>query len=233
MIFIPYGTRENEPRKTFPYVTIGLALLCVAVFVYELYLQVTGGDVALENFIRHYALTPANVTDGTPLTLGLLTSMFLHAGWLHIIGNLVYFLPFGDNVEDRLGHMRYLIFYLVCGVFSAGVFAFLNPHTTAPLLGASGAIAGVLGGYLALHPHATVKGFLFIIILLIRVDLPAIVFIGYWFIIQVFSSVASVGLPAAESGGVAFVAHVGGFIMGLILAPLLASRIPMKRDMLY
>jgi membrane associated rhomboid family serine protease len=222
MFFIPYGTREDEPRQRFPYVTLALALVCVGVFIYEMYLMGTGGDAALERFINNYALTPKDVTDGSPLAIGLLSSMFLHGGWLHIIGNMVYFLPFGDNVEDRLGHIRYLIFYIVCGVFATAVFALLNPNSTTPLLGASGAIAGVLGGYLALHRHAIVKGFLFIIILFIRVDLPAYLFIGYWFVLQVFSSVASLGVNAAEGGGVAFVAHVAGFIVGFILAPLLA-----------
>jgi membrane associated rhomboid family serine protease len=140
----------------------------------------------------------------------------------------MYLLPFGDNVEDRLGHARYLLFYLICGVAANLVFAFFNPHTNVPLIGASGAIAGVLGGYIALHPtRSSVRGFLWIIIILIRVRLPALLFIGYWFVMQLFSSVASLGSAAtANSGGVAFLAHVGGFLTGLILAPLLAKPAP-------
>lgn len=221
MFLIPYGTRENEPRRTFPYVTLLLALTCVAVFVYELYLLATGGEAALAQFTYRYALIPTDVTDGTPLALGLLTSMFLHSGWLHIIGNLLYLLPFGDNVEDRLGHMRYLIFYLLCGVISAGAFAVFNPHVTLPLLGASGAIAGVLGGYLALHPTAWVKGVFVFIIIPLKIALPALLFIGYWFLLQVVSAANSFG-TTEEVGGVAFLAHVAGFVAGLILAPLFA-----------
>jgi membrane associated rhomboid family serine protease len=222
MFFIPTGTRELTERRLFPYVNVGLVLVNVCVFIYELTLIATGGDAALTRFINNYALIPATVTDGTPLALGALTSMFLHGGLLHILGNMIYLLPFGDNIEDRLGHVRYLFFYLLCGLIAAYGFALLYPSTTTPLLGASGAIAGVLGGYLALHPRGVVKGFFFIIILFLRVDLPAVVFIGYWFLLQVFSSVVSFGGSAQETGSVAFAAHVVGFIAGILLAPLFA-----------
>ena len=226
MFFIPYGTREHEPRRSFPIITVLLVLINIAIFVFEAYLLGTLGEPGLTAFLNQYATIPSNITGGQFLQIGLLTSMFLHAGLLHIIGKMLYLLPFGDNVEDRLGHLRYLLFYILCGLAATLLYVAFNPNSNVPLLGASGAIAGVLGGYLVLHPRGTVKGFFFIIILLIRVDLPAVLFIGYWFIMQLFSSVASFGGGEAESGGVAFLAHVGGFIAGVILAPLFAATRP-------
>jgi membrane associated rhomboid family serine protease len=226
MFFIPYGTRENEPRRTFPYVTVALVIINIAVFALETYLLVTQGESGLTTFLGRFAATPNQITSGSPLEIGLLTSMFLHAGILHIVGNMIYLLPFGDNVEDRLGHIRYIVFYVLCGLIATLTYVLFNPGSATPLLGASGAIAGVLAGYLALHPRGVVKGFLFIIILFIRIDLPAFLFIGYWFIMQIFSSVASLGGAEESSGGVAFMAHVGGFIAGLVLAPLFAAGRP-------
>lgn len=223
MFFIPFGTRENKFKQRFHAITLLFFLLNVVVFVYQLVLVATGGGSALAGFIQKFAVIPADITDGSFLEISLITSMFLHGGLLHIVGNMLYFLPFGDNVEDRLGHVKYLFFYLICGVAGTLAYVYFNPDSTIPLLGASGAIAGVLGGYLALHPTGTVKGIAFFIIFLTRIDLPAIFFIGYWFFIQVFSSIASLGSAREETGGVAFMAHVGGFIAGLVLAPLLAA----------
>jgi membrane associated rhomboid family serine protease len=182
------------------------------------------GEPGLTEFLGRYAATPANIVNGPFLQIGLLTSMFLHAGLLHFLGNMLYLLPFGDNVEDRLGHFRYLLFYVLCGLAATLLFIAFNRSSMVPLLGASGAIAGVLGGYLVLHPRGTVKGIFFIIIIFLRVDLPAILFIGYWFIMQLFNSVASFDGGEGSSGGVAFLAHVGGFLAGVVLAPLLARR---------
>jgi membrane associated rhomboid family serine protease len=226
MFFIPYGTRETVRRIRFPYVTLLIVLINVVVFIFETALLLNLGEAGLNSFLDHYAAIPADLTDSTPLEIGLLTSMFLHGGLLHIIGNMMYLLPFGDNVEDRLGHVRYILFYLLCGLAAVLVYTLFDPHSNTPLIGASGAIAGVLGGYLRLHPKGQVKGFLFIIILLIPVTLPAIIFIGYWFIMQIFGSVASLGSDAASSGtSIAFTAHVGGFIAGYLLAPLMALRL--------
>jgi membrane associated rhomboid family serine protease len=202
-----------------------IVLINIAVFLLETFILLTQGRPAFESFINRFAFVPSSLHDHV-IALTIFSAMFLHGGLIHIVGNMLYLLPFGDNVEDRLGHVRYLIFYLLCGVLATLVFALFNQGSNVPLLGASGAIAGVLGGYLALYPTgSTVKGFIFLIILLFRVDLPAVLFIGYWFVIQLFSSVASLSnSPTAQAGGVAFLAHVGGFIAGLILAPLLAKR---------
>lgn len=223
MFFIPYGTREAIRKIRFPFITVLLALINVIIFAYQILILLNLGEPALNGFVTTYGATPSDLTDGTPLEVGLFTAMFLHGGLLHLIGNMIYLLPFGDNVEDRLGHVRYLLFYLLCGLAATIIYTVFNASSTAPLIGASGAIAGVLGGYLALHPRGKVKGLLFIIIILIPVTLPAILFIGYWFIMQLFSSVASLGADAVNGGvSVAYLAHVGGFVAGLILAPLMA-----------
>lgn len=227
MFFIPFGTKEPYSKQRFAYVTWLLALINIGVFGYMIYIGVTYGDAALGGFLNAFAATPADVTDSTPFEPGLLTSMFLHAGLLHIAGNMLYFLPFGDNVEDRLGHFRYLLFYLICGLIATLVFILFNPSSTTPLVGASGAIAGVLAGYLVLHPRGSVNGLLIIIIFFTRVHLPAILFIGYWFFIQLYSISTSSGVQA-EGGGVAYVAHVAGFVAGLILAPLLSLGVKRK-----
>jgi membrane associated rhomboid family serine protease len=223
MFFIPYGTRELIRRIRFPYVTLLLVLANVAIFIYQVLLLINVGEAGLNSFLDSYAAVPSDITDGTPIEPGLLTSMFLHGGLLHIVGNMMYLLPFGDNVEDRLGHVRYLLFYLLCGLAATLIYTLFNAGSNIPLIGASGAIAGVLGGYLRLHPRGKVKGFLFIIIVLIPITLPAILFIGYWFVMQLFGSFASLGADAVSSGtSIAFVAHVGGFLAGLVLAPLMA-----------
>ncbi|PLS81604.1 rhomboid family intramembrane serine protease [Candidatus Saccharibacteria bacterium] len=228
MFFIPFGTKERTRRQRFPYVTWALVLANIAVFAYQIYLQSSIGPAAFASFINLFATTPTDITDGTPFELSLLTSMFMHAGLLHIAGNMIYLLPFGDNVEDRLGHVRYIIFYLLCGFIATLVYVLFNPNSTIPLLGASGAIAGVLAGYLALHPTGSVKGLLIIIIFVTRISLPAFIFIGYWIATQIFYSVSSFGTMSDE-GGVAFLAHVAGFVAGLVLAPLLAAGRP-KQD---
>lgn len=227
MFFIPYSTREHFQRIIFPYVNVGIVLLNVLIFAFQVYLFAIGGEALLASFMDEYAVVPSDVTDGTPLETGLLTSMFLHAGLLHILGNMIYLLPFGDNIEDRLGHVKYFIFYILCGLSATLGFSLLNPDTATPLVGASGAIAGVLGGYLVLHPRGVVRGFLFIIILLTRIELPAIIFIGYWFFMQIFSSVISFNSQGGEeTAGVAYSAHVIGFVTGLILMPVLKAFSP-------
>ncbi|HSH55290.1 MAG TPA: rhomboid family intramembrane serine protease [Candidatus Limnocylindrales bacterium] len=225
MFFIPYGTREDQPRRHFPIVTVLLVLLNIAVFIYEAMLLAQFGGIGLDAFLGQYAVIPADIFDGTPLEISLLTAMFIHGGLLHILSNMIFLLPFGDNVEDRLGRVRYLFFYLACGLIASVVYSAFNANSLTPLVGASGAIAGVLAGYLALHPRGRVKGLFFFFIILFPITLPAFVFIGYWFITQIFSSVASFGAGAAsDAGGVAFLAHVAGFLAGLVLAPLLAPK---------
>lgn len=220
-MFIPFGTIETIPRRRFPFITAGLASVCIAAFIYQIMIQLTLGDAGLQAFLMDFGVIPARVTGGMLVEPGLVTSMFLHGGLLHIVSNMLYLLPFGDNVEDKLGHWRYLLFYLLCGVIASLVHIAFNPGSTVPAIGASGAIAGVLGAYLMLVPGGRVRGLLFLWIIVDTVELPAMVFIGFWFVLQLFNGLASLGVTTNESGGVAFWAHIGGFVAGLLLAPLL------------
>lgn len=226
MFFIPFGTREADRKQRFAYITWLLAAINIGVFAYMIYLGFTYGELSLSGFLDNYAATPSDVTDGTPFEPGLLTSMFLHAGFLHLIGNMLYFLPFGDNVEDRMGHLRYLVFYLACGLIATLIFILFNPGSNTPLVGASGAISGILASYLVLHPKGRVKGLLVIVVFFTIVQLPAVLFIGYWFVMQLFS--ISVG-SQIEGGGVAYLAHVAGFVAGLVLTPLMLAGTPKVR----
>ncbi len=152
----------------------------------------------------------------------LTTSMFLHGGWLHVLGNMLYLWIFGDNVEDRLGHFRYLIFYLLTGYVATLSHVFLYPLSDVPLIGASGAVAGILGAYLILYPRARVLTLVFIFVFIQIVPIPAVIFLGIWFLMQLLSGVA--GLSSQAVQGVAFWAHVGGFAAGMLLVALFARR---------
>jgi membrane associated rhomboid family serine protease len=221
---IPFSD-PSEPDHVFPWVNIGLILLNFLVFFYELSLG-SQGTFTLNKFIADYSVVPCEYTNhcahayypGTPnpFWITLFTSMFMHAGWLHILGNMVYLWVFGDNVENAMGHFRYLIFYLLCGMAANFLEIATNVASTAPGLGASGAIAGILGAYLMLYPRSRVGTLIPIAILFIPVRLPAWVLIGFWFILQLFDGIVSLSSRAAQ-GGVAYWAHVGGFIAGLVL----------------
>jgi membrane associated rhomboid family serine protease len=194
----------------------------VLVFLYELSL-----GRGLERLIMHYGVVPAAVLawprSNLPLAavaLPFLTSMFLHGGWLHLIGNMWYLWIFGDNVEDRLGHFSYLIFYLLCGVGAGIVHTILNAGTDVPSVGASGAIAGVLGAYLVSYPFARVLTLVPIFIFLQVIEIPALIVLGFWFVMQFLSGTASLAVAGGNAGGVAWWAHVGGFIIGMILVSL-------------
>jgi len=149
--------------------------------------------------------------------------MFLHGGWLHLIGNMWFLWIFGDNIEDRLGHLRYLVFYLVCGLGAGLAHTLFNLSSAIPTIGASGAVAGVLGGYLLLYPHARV---LTLLPWFFALELPAYVVLALWFVIQLFSGTASLGARDASAGGVAWWAHIGGFLLGLALVKLFAQKSP-------
>ncbi|MBI2835934.1 MAG: rhomboid family intramembrane serine protease, partial [Acidobacteria bacterium] len=145
------------------------------------------------------------------------TSMFLHGGWVHMIGNMLYLWIFGDNVEDRMGHARFLVFYIVCGVAAALAQVLSSPHSLVPMVGASGAIAGVMGAYFVLFPHSRVLTLLPLVFFWQVVEVPAVYFLGFWFVMQLFSGVGSLAVPTSQSvGGVAFWAHVAGFVTGAV-----------------
>ena len=157
----------------------------------------------------------------------VLTSMFMHGGWLHLIGNMVFLWVFGNNIEDVMGHGKFLIFYLLCGVVAAATQTFVSPHSLVPMVGAPGAISGVLGAYILLYPNVRVHTLILLPFFITTVALPAWVMLGYWILIQVLSGLGS--LSEIEKGGVAFFAHVGGFIAGLVLVKLFASEDVLRR----
>ena len=213
--------RDKNPSEKFPLITVLLIIANVVVFIYQLSLS-----EELPFFFNRYALIPADIFSfgkAPGISTGFIfspffTSMFLHAGWLHVIGNMWYLWIFGDNVEDRLGHGRFLIFYLLCGIGAAAAHAVLNPHSTVPCVGASGAIAGVLGAYLVSFPFARVVTLVPIFFFLTVVEIPAVIILLFWFVLQFFSGTLSIAATAqTEGGGVAWWAHVGGFVLGMIL----------------
>jgi membrane associated rhomboid family serine protease len=215
--------RDTIPSRTAPLVTVALIAVNVLVFLHE-----TTLGPYLPQFIEHYGLVPyvfVHWTEqfGSPLDparfLPLFTSMFWHGGWAHLLGNMLYLWIFGDNVEDRLGHGRFLLFYVGCGLVAALTQVALSPDSTLPTVGASGAIAGVLGAYLVSFPRSRVLT----LVLIWPVEIPAIAYLVFWFVLQVFSGVASLG-QADAAGGVAWWAHIGGFLAGIAGVTLFAPR---------
>jgi membrane associated rhomboid family serine protease len=222
--------RDINPTRNFPLVTVSLIAANTLIFLYMFSLQ-QESQHALAAFINRAALFPAAITSTyrppgalDPIWLSIFTSMFLHGGWLHLAGNMLYLWIFGNNVEDAMGPFRYILFYLLCGLVAALAQIVLTPADAArtPMLGASGAIAGVLGGYLVRYPRAQVETCVFFFIITV-VRLPALIVLGFWFILQLAQGVASLGVPH-QTGGVAVWAHVGGFLAGMIFINFFAKR---------
>jgi membrane associated rhomboid family serine protease len=200
--------RDVIPSRTTPYITITIILLNALAWLYEVSLP----PRELNRFLFVYGVVPASLSVPT-----LITSMFLHGSWMHVIGNMWYLWIFGDNVEDRVGHGRFIVFYLLCGIVAALGQTAIDPTSTLPTIGASGAIAGVMGAYFVLYPHSRVLTLIPLIIFWELIELPAIVLLGFWFLMQLFSAGAiAVTASTHGSGGVAFMAHVAGFITGLV-----------------
>jgi membrane associated rhomboid family serine protease len=226
--------RDTVPSRTAPIVTVALIVLNVIVFLHEAAL-----GPYLERFVMAYGLVPRRLVfwDGDPLDparfLPLITSMFWHGGWLHLLGNMLYLWIFGDNVEDKLGHVRFIVFYLAAGIVAALTQVMLDPASIVPTIGASGAIAGVLGAYLISFPRARVLTLVPIIFLPWFVEIPAVIYLLFWFLMQVLEGVGQLG-ASVEAGGVAVWAHIGGFIAGVLLVKLMEpSRRPAPvRDLL-
>ena len=211
-MFIPL--KDLNPRRTYPYVNTVLILVNIAAYIYE----VTLPSRAQQVFILANATIPSRFPSALAghmsfeaAFLPLLTSMFLHSGIAHIAGNLLFLWIFGDNVEDYFGHIPYLCFYLVCGLVAGLLHVLFNLHSMLPALGASGAISGVMGAYALLYPRARVLTLVFIFL----VPIPAILILGVWFALQFLNAIGTLG--ASVAGGVAFWAHVGGFVAGLLI----------------
>ena len=211
--------RDTIPSVRVPVCNYAIIVVNVLVFAYEVSL---GGRA--EAFLFAWGLVPRDFTFVT-----LVTSMFLHGGFLHLFGNMLFLYIFGDNVEDRLGHLRYVVFYLLCGMAAGAAQAITNPASGMPMVGASGAIAGVSGAYFLFFPTSRVVTLVPIFLFLQVVEIPAVFFLLTWFLWQLLSGVATLGTRSAM-GGVAFWAHVGGFIAGMVLGPVLRARRAPARD---
>ena len=218
--------RDDNPITTTPYVTYGLIALNALVFIYE----ATLSGPNLEALFRTFAVVPSELTHSFHTGMGfphitewgtLISAEFLHAGFLHVAGNMLYLSIFGNNVEDQLGHLKFFVFYIMCGVLASLCQWYIAPESPVPSLGASGAIAGVMGAYIFRFPQVRVLTFIPIFFAAFRV--PALLFLGFWFVEQAFYGVASLGASAdvGMNGGVAYWAHAGGFVFGAILGYLL------------
>jgi len=210
-----FPLRDTQRSYSRPVVTIGLIVVNLVVFLFEAML----GPYDRNALIEYYGLVPDQFRFTT-----VLTSMFMHGGWLHVLGNMWFLWVFGDNVEDLLGHAKYLLFYLVCGVAAAMGQVLSNPYSTVPMVGASGAIAGVMGAYLIKFPRSRILTLVFILFFITTIEIPAPVMLIYWFVIQLFSGLGSIARTSLSSGGTAFFAHVGGFVTGIILVKIMSRR---------
>ncbi len=229
-----FPIKDDIPHRKTPIVNYTIIIVNFLFFFYEL-----GLGPRLKGFLFSYGVVPIKFllffkggysSSSWELFTPLFTSIFLHAGWFHILGNMWFLYVFGDNVEDRLGHFRYLIFYFICGFFASFLHIFFNLNSTLPSIGASGAIAGVLGAYMIFYPHARILTLLPIFIFFEIIELPAIFWIGLWILIQIFFGTLSIG---SSGGGVAWWAHIGGFLAGMVYAMKFLKREYEKRGFYF
>ena len=221
--------RDANPTRRTPVVTIGIVLACVVAFAYELGLLANGGEPALDRFVTAWGVVPADLTAAwgrgdflSQETATLVTSQFLHGGWLHLVGNLLYLWIFANNIEDRLGRVAFLLFYLAGGVAAALAQVAVAPGSEIPTIGASGAIAATLGAYIVFFPRARITSLVFLGFFYQLIDVPAVIVLGFWFVLQLIDGFTSVGL-VESNGGVAFFAHIGGFVAGALVARLVIT----------
>jgi membrane associated rhomboid family serine protease len=217
--------RDDNPIRSTPVVNVALIALCVIAFLWEITLP---DDVA-EQAINLLGFIPAVFFGRADLAqhwiapeLSIVTSMFLHGGWMHLLGNMLYLWIFGDNIEDRVGHVRYALFYVLCGLCAALAQGLADTSSTVPMIGASGAISGVLGAYIVLYPRAKVLVVVPLLVIFYTLRVPAWLVLGMWFVGQLLSSFSTRGIDVTTSRGpgVAFLAHVGGFVVGVLLISL-------------
>ena len=215
--------RDANPTRRTPIVTLALLVTCFVVFAYQLGRLGSGGIEMLDAFVTEWGIVPAELTaawaSGTGLTteaLTLITSQFLHGGWLHLLGNMLFLWIFGNNIEDRLGRIRFLGFYLLGGIVAGLTQVAIDPDSAIPTIGASGAIAATLGAYLVLFPRARITSLVFLGFFYQLIDVPAVIVLVFWFLLQLIDGIASLGVTDA-TGGVAFFAHIGGFVFGALV----------------
>ncbi|MCL4401137.1 MAG: rhomboid family intramembrane serine protease [Acidobacteria bacterium] len=210
-----FPLKDTQPSYSKPLVTLGLIAANILIFLYEFSLD----PYSLNHFIGNYGLVPDRFH-----AYQIMTSMFIHGGWLHVLGNMWFLWIFGDNVEDALGHGKYLIFYILCGTAAAFVQLAASMGSSVPTVGASGAIAGVMGAYIVKFPQSRILTLVFIFFFITTFEVPAVIMLAYWFLIQLFSGVGSIGYSNLSQGGVAWFAHVGGFLAGMALIKIMGTR---------
>jgi membrane associated rhomboid family serine protease len=216
----PY--KDDNPSNTFPVVTITIIVLNIVVFILQMLSGTDGRQIVYAYGAIPHSIVTMESTQPIHPTFTLFTSMFMHGGLFHIFGNMLYLWIFGNNIEDRLGHIRFILFYLFCGIAAAVSHALITPLSTVPMIGASGAISGVLGAYLLLFPYARIHTVIFFGFFVQTIKVPALIVIGFWAIIQVVSGLTAQVIQ--NQGGVAWFAHVGGFIAGLFTIKLWQPR---------
>jgi membrane associated rhomboid family serine protease len=224
--------RDANPTRRTPLITVLLIAACFVAFAYELGVLASSGETGLERFVGEHGVVPAELTSsiraGRLLAwpeAGVLTSLFLHGSWIHLLGNMLYLWIFGNNIEDRLGRAAFLGFYLVGGVAAAAAQVAIAPDSAVPLIGASGAIAATLGAYVVLYPRAKILSLVFLGFFYQLIEVPALLVLGFWFVLQLVDGATSLGAANAQ-GGVAFFAHIGGFAAGLLAALAIRARRP-------
>ena len=222
--------RDANPVHRTPIVTIAIIIACVAAYAFRLGIESNGGPGEVDGLFQRFGLVPANVTAAFEtgrwsgdIVLALVTHMFLHVSLLHLAGNMIYLWIFGNNIEDRLGHVGFIVFYLVGGLAAAAAQVLISPHSNVPMVGASGAISAILGAYIVLWPGARILSLVFLGFFYQLIEIPPVLVLGLWFLIQLIDGIASLGVAAAE-GGVAFFAHIGGFVAGIVIGLLLRAR---------
>jgi membrane associated rhomboid family serine protease len=223
-----FPLRDDQPLHSVSISTITIIALNVLVFIYQIQLD----DYSVNAFIAHWGLTP---TYRSFHLANIFTSMFIHGGWMHIIGNMLFLWCFGRSLEDAMGSGKFLVFYLLCGVAAAFTQSFLSWGSRVPMVGASGAIAGVMGAYLLKFPRARIETLVIFIVFITRIEIPAVLMLGYWFIVQLFSGAGSFGNSQVSQGGTAFFAHIGGFVAGMILVNVMGTqtRFYRRRDIYW
>jgi membrane associated rhomboid family serine protease len=226
--------RDANPVRRTPIITIATIVACTVVFAYTLGIEANQGVAGVEEFFDTYGVVPAELTAAWaagqylgPETLSVFTSMFLHVNLIHLVGNMIYLWIFGNNIEDKLGRFWFIGFYLVGGITAVVAQVLIDPTSTVPMIGASGAVSAVLGAYLVLFPGARILSLVFLGFFYQLIEVPAVLVLGFWFVLQLVDGIASLGLAGAE-GGVAFFAHIGGFVagaaMGLLIRGSMARR---------
>jgi membrane associated rhomboid family serine protease len=227
--------RDANPTRQVPIVTIGIILACFVVFAIELTVLTADGSDALDALVTTWGVVPVDLLAAwdagdylSEETFTLISSQFLHGGWLHVLGNLLYLWIFGNNIEDRLGRLAFLGFYLAGGIAAALAQVAVDPTSDVPMIGASGAIAAVLGAYLVLFPRARITSLVFLGFFYQLIDVPAIIVLAFWFVLQLIDGLASLGMTGSGAG-IAFFAHIGGFVFGVGVALLVRGSTGLPR----